>query len=284
MGKYTIQGIIDMPIQYDQLGNVIQGDNGSLGIDINQQSAARIKRQGANIAVPFGEREVPGIPQGAELPESPEMVTTYTDANGVTPPDFLRVRIRVPLNYINQYTQGGNLELATAGGVIFPFTPSISYDVKAEYTASNPLHSNFPINFYQRSSVGAITITGKFTVENADDARVYLATVHLLRALTRMRSGGQGGDVDSGAPPPVCRLDAYGQMLKNVPVVITSIRIELPDSVDYFITNNDVTGQTSVPTISTLAVTCLPMYSRAEMQNFSVDNYVNNVYAGKGYI
>ena len=234
--------------------------------------------------VPFGERLVPGVPPGAQPRSTPNTVVNYTDANGLTLPEFSRVRIRVPLNYLNNYTNGRNSELAKLGGIIFPFTPSISYDVKADYTASNPLHSNFPINFYQRSSVGPISITGKFTVESKEDARVYLATIHLIKALTKMRSGGSTGDEDSGAPPPVCRLDAYGDMLKNVPVVITNLRVELPDSVDYFTTVDMVTGQTSVPVISTISITCLPMYSRAEMQSFSVDNYVNNRYAGKGFI
>jgi hypothetical protein len=234
--------------------------------------------------VPFGERIVPGVPRGAQPKITPNTVVNYTDANGLTLSKFSRVRIRVPLNYLNSYTMGRKSELGKLGGIIFPFTPSISYDVKADYTTSNPLHSNFPINFYQKSSVGPISITGKFTVESAEDARVYLATVHLIKALTKMRSGGSTGDEDSGAPPPICRLDAYGEMLKNVPVVITSFRVELPDSVDYFTTNDFTTGQTSVPVISTIAITCLPMYSRAEMQSFSVDNYVNNRYAGKGFI
>lgn len=289
LGKYTIRGIIDMPTSYTvngQPATEAEYNAATAAINANMPPMLDVGAGAGRgfINTPFGEREVPGVEPGAEAPVIPEIMTTYTDSNGLTPPEFSRVRIRVPANYLNAYTVGKNSELAALGGIIFPFTPSISYDVKAEYTASNPLHSNFPINFYQRSSVGAISINGKFTVENSDDARIYLATVHLLRSLTKMRFGGSTGDADSGAPPPVCRLDAYGEMLKNVPVVITSIRIELPDAVDYFITVDDVTGQTSVPVISTLAITCLPMYSRAEMQSFSVNNYVNNAYAGRGYI
>jgi hypothetical protein len=161
------------------------------------------------------------------------------------------------------------------------------------------MHSNFAINFYQRSSVGPISITGKFSVENEADAGAYISTVHLLKSLTRMRSGGasnagagRGGntfsDSDSGAPPPVCRLDAHGEMgLNNVPVVISSYRIEMPDNVDYFTlpaTSNY--GATSVPTVSTIAITCLPMYSRNEMQRFSVTGYLtdSNWYKKQGFI
>jgi len=236
----------------------------------------------------FGERDVPGVPDGAEPVEFPEVETLYLNADGVnesTSEESMRVRIRVPGKYLVDSTTGPGGQLANIGGIIFPFTPSISFDVKADYTASNPLHSNFPINFYQRSSIGPITISGKFSVENWVDAGMYLSTVTLLKALTRMRSGGSTGDRDSGAPPPVCRLDAYGEyMLKNVPVAITSFRVELPDGVDYFIYDSEFYGKASVPVVSTIAVTCLPMYSRSEMQSFSVTGYLNGSFAGKGFI
>jgi hypothetical protein len=236
----------------------------------------------------FGERELFGVNAGAEADEIFPAETEFKDANGnvTSPVSDTRVRIRVPSKYLTRATSGNNdeLSLSNMGGIIFPYTPSISYDVKADYSAQNPLHSNFAINFYQRSSIGPITITGKFSVENSKDAGVFLATRHLLMALTRMRSGGAtSGDSDSGAPPPICRLDAHGEMLRNVPVAISSFRVELPDSVDYITINNGF-GLHSVPTISTIAITCLPMYSRDEMQKFSVNGYLNKSYNNKGYI
>lgn len=239
--------------------------------------------------VEYGERQVPGVPEGAERPLSPDAPSvTVNDANGVSifSESDTRVRIRVPSKYLNMYTGGGGaMSPDKIGGILFPYTPSISFDVKADYAATNPLHSNFPINFYQRSSVGSINISGKFSVENNEDAEVYISTLHLLKALTRMRSGGAAvGDSDSGAPPPICRLNAFGDaMLKNVPVAITSFRVELPDSVDYFITDG-MNGTNSIPVVSTIAITCLPMYSREEMQNFSVTGYINKKYSNKGYI
>ena len=235
----------------------------------------------------FGEREIYGVAPGAERPMIYPPVVTFKNADGVSPVGTLRVRIRVPPKYLNATTSGlrNELSVENLGGIVFPYTPSISYEVKADYSPSNPLHSNFAINFYQRSSVSAISISGKFSVENSEDAGVYLSTIHLLKALTKMRSGGAGGDFDSGAPPPICRLDAYGEMmLQNVPVAITSFRVELPDGVDYFTCNSYIHGVNSVPTVSTIAITCLPMYSRSEMQEFSVTGYLNKSYNRKGYI
>jgi hypothetical protein len=192
----------------------------------------------------------------------------------------LRVKIRVPTNYLTNSTSGINKELSKLGGIIFPYTPSINYEHKAEYSTANPTHSNFSVYFYKNSSISAISITGKFTVQHDSDAGVYLATVHLLRALTKMRSGGITGDTDSGAPPPVCRLDAYGDaMLANVPVAITSFRLELADNVDYYNLGPEaaaIYGQASVPTMSTITLSCIPVYSRQEMQDYSVTDWLNN--------
>lgn len=224
---------------------------------------------------PFGERSVPGVPSGA-MPAKPSPTQiTVVDINGNKLGKDLRVKIRVPSDYLVASTIGTKSELLQHGGIIFPYTPTISYDVKAEYSSATPLHSNFAIQFYQRSSVGPITVTGKFTVQNAADAGVYLSVVNLLRALTKMRSG---GETNSGSPPPVCRLDGHGDMaLNNVPVAITGFRVEYPDSVDYFtFPGFDQLGVTSVPVVSTIAVTCLPMYSRDEMLRFTVDGFIND--------
>jgi len=229
-------------------------------------------------------------------------ITTLSGQSSSTNPD-LRVRLRVPSDYITSLTSGSSLsELSALGGIIFPYTPTISFENKADYSSQTPTHSNYAINFYKNSSVSDISISGKFTVQNERDALVYLSSILLLKALTKMRFGGPAApsagagrgavnysDPDSGAPPPVCRLDAYGDfMLKNVPVVITSFRTEWPDTVDFYSLNGNLDsrfGQTSVPTVSTIAITCKPMYSRAEMQSMSVTKYLNDsFYRRQGFL
>lgn len=215
------------------------------------------------------------VPLGAEPAGDAEPFVIFKDINGRKLGQDIRVKIRVPPSYF----LGKAALLMNAGGVIFPYTPTINFEYKADYATQTPLHSNFAINFYQRSSIGSISIAGKFTVSNKKDADMYLASLHLLRSLTKMKFGGAaGGDPDSGAPPPVCRLDAYGEyMLKNVPVAITNVRVDLPDTVDYFTFKDDV-GDTinSVPVSSSLSVTCLPMFSRNEMQKFNVAGYMSS--------
>lgn len=219
------------------------------------------------------------IPEGAEKPQFPPTQTNVFNIAGSSMTNDLRVRIRVPEWYITPITEGfgkevGQGDLSNLSGIIFPYTPQITYSVKADYANQNPTHSNFILYFYQRSSVSAISISGKFTVENQKDAINYLSTTRLLKALTRMRFG---PDPDAGAPPPVCRLDAYGDMmLKNIPVVISEFRVELPDGVDYFRCSPSDFGFNMVPTLSTIQITCLPIYSRRELQEFSVKSYISN--------
>lgn len=192
-----------------------------------------------------------------------------------------RVRIRVPSSY---YSAKLVQPIKNFGGIIFPYLPQIEIENKADYSAQAPMHSNFSQYFYQRSSVTPISISGKFTVGNEKEAEIYIATIHLLRALTKMRSGGISGDANTGAPPPICRLDAHGVfMLSNVPVSVTNFKVSLPDNVDYYTVgkangqiSNSYYGITSVPVISTISVTLNPMYSRNEMQKFNVTAWLNN--------
>jgi len=247
------------------------------------------------LAVPLGAQPIP--PKAGQV-----------RINGEAGNNDMRVKIRVPSRYFtddqqmsngnpeamggysnitNQITASANGTLQRLGGIIFPYTPTITMDFKADYGSVSPQHSNFALYFYKNSSVTPISISGKFTVQNEEDASVYLATVHLLRALTKMSTVSSitgYSDLSAGSPPPVCRLDAYGDfMLANVPVVINSFRMELPDSVDYFTIGKDSRstyakpyGQASVPTVSTIAVTCIPIYSRAEMQKFSVTGWTGD--------
>jgi hypothetical protein len=238
---------------------------------------------GSSLATDITGRISAAVPYGAMPKQAPPPTIIFKDVNGTKLGKDMRVKIRVPGNYL----VGKAARLKNLNGIIFPYTPSIGYEYKADYSASNPLHSNFPINFYQRSSISSIAISGKFSVETPTDAEMFIATLHLLRSLTKMRSGGStSGDPDSGSPPPVCRLDAYGDdMMKNVPVAITSVRVELPDGVDYFTHQDSAGSMNSIPVVSTIAITCLPMFSRREMQQFNVSGYlVNPSFRQQGYM
>lgn len=191
--------------------------------------------------------------------------------------DDYRVKLKVPQSLITRFAHG---PLFGFGGIVFPYTPTISYEMSAAYANMTPMHSNYPVNFYKHSTISSFTLSAKFTVQNDTDAIFYLSTMHLLRTLTKMR---YGNDDSAGSPPPVCRFDAYGDfMLKNIPVVVQSMRSEYPDSVDYYELNSDLNpnsiagedkidfGTNFIPTMSSITLSLLPMYSRFEQSQFSV--------------
>jgi hypothetical protein len=207
----------------------------------------------------------------------------------------LRAKLRVPDRYIQSGTPsaGPNDVIKNNGGILFPYTPSIAMDNKADYAVQVPMHSNFPINFFKNGNVGSITVTAKFTAQSPGEAAVLLGTIHLLRSLTKMRWGNEDG---AGSPPPVCRFDAYGDyMFSNVPVVVANWRHELPEGVDYISVGGPASPGTSVPntygysmvpTMSSITLTLNITYSRREMQNYTVSDWLQGttVKAGGGYL
>jgi hypothetical protein len=196
-----------------------------------------------------------------------------------------RTRLLVPKSYLVGQTAGPNKELLNSGGIIFPYTPSIGLEHNANYSPINAMHSNYTQFFYKNSQVSEIAVTAKFTVQNEKDAGILLAVNHLLRALTKMRFG---NDSNAGSPPPVCRLMAWGDyMLDNVPVAVKSFKLELSDSVDYFTIGSATAhlyGVTSVPVMTTISLSLVPLYSRKEMMNGTVTGWLTDNQRAQGYL
>jgi hypothetical protein len=210
-----------------------------------------------------------------------------------------RVRLTIPSEYISGLQTS---ILKSKNGIIFPYTPQISFDNVADYATQNLTHSNYTIYSYKSSRVSAINLTAKFTVQNDVDAENYLAMLTVMRSLIKMRTGTPTNkDPLAGAPPPVCRLNAYGaNMLNNVPVAVASFRVDLPAEVDYYSSNqsndlNNDLGQSGyipfpqtnlIPTVSTIVMSLIPMYSRNEMLGYNIQKWIDGDSAmqNRGYL
>jgi hypothetical protein len=217
-----------------------------------------------------------GVPVGAERSRS----MTKASADWAETKD-LRAILRVPQSYLKGPAAGPGKILNDFGGILFPYTPTISYDNQAQYGSVNPVHSNYTQYYFKSSQVGQISISAKFTVQNEKEGKVWLGIVHLLRSLTKMR---WGKDSNAGSPPPVCRLEAYGDyVLRNVPVVISSFKFDLPDNVDYISVGGEYKNSL-VPSITTFNIGLNVMYSRREMQDYSVDDWIAGDLRGQGYL
>jgi hypothetical protein len=104
------------------------------------------------------------------------------------------------------------------------------------YSQLATTHANYPYYAYQNSEPANLTIVGEFPVQNQTDAAHWVATIHFLRAVTKMFFGGD--DATRGNPPPILKLNGYGNhVFKNVPVIVTNFTCELRADVDYIATH-----------------------------------------------
>lgn len=234
------------------------------------------------------------VPNYSFPDESPDTAASAVPSNPV--PAFARfknadrrVRLIVPEKYLTGPAAGptyGNTNrgiLNLNGGVVFPYTPQISLEHTANYSSVNTMHSNFTQYFYKNSGVGEISVSGKFTVQNSFEAATLLAVQHLCRALIKMPFG---DDADAGSPPPVCRLMGYGDyQLEGTPVAIKSYKMDLPDNVDYFVVDKKYGyGTTSVPISTVITLMLVPLYSRQEQLQFSVEKWLTGNQRIQGYL
>ena len=187
--------------------------------------------------------------------------------------------------------------LMETGGIIFPLTPSIILQHQAGYNPLQLTHSNQPHYAYQHSEVSSFTCIGEFPVQNYEDARMWVATLHFLRSVTKMFFGGSENSKDfKGNPPPILQFNGYGNyVFKNVPVVVTNFSVELTQGVDYICTSQGLSAsmddiddgitnygsessnfpETWAPAMSMFNLQLQPVYSRDTMKNFSMRQFVN---------
>jgi hypothetical protein len=192
-----------------------------------------------------------------------------------------RVRINCDWNIFNSQMFK---PLESTGGVVWPFTPTVSIATKANYTSVDTVHSNYPFQAYKNSVVDDIQITGEFSCETEKDAAYWIAATVFFKTATKMFFG-QGPN--EGNPPIVCNLTGYGSSIfEKVPVIIKSFSVDLNPDVNYIQCNSFGTN-TWVPVMSTISVTVSPIYNRRNLRRFSLTDFANGKAVGPdgvGYI
>lgn len=141
-------------------------------------------------------------------------------------------RVRLSLSNWSSFRSSPVLKpLKDAGGLIFPYTPTIGISSGATYNGISTVHTNYTFQAYKSSEPGTISIVAPMYVEDPEQGLYWIAMVHYLRSLTKMFSG---ADPKAGNPPPVIMLNGYGNyVFKNVPVVVKRMSISLNAECDY---------------------------------------------------
>jgi hypothetical protein len=236
-----------------------------------------------------------GLNTGAESPLNTSGEARWSSRDSVT--DF-RVKLTLPQASDLRstfFTSELMNPLSDTGGIVFPLTPTIILQHQASYNPLAMTHSNYPFYAYQHSEVSSFTVVGDFPVQNYEDARHWVATLHFLRAVTKMFFG---SGANQGNPPPILKFNAYGDnVFKNVPVVVTNFSVELTNNVDYISTTqgstviNEVSGAERValglsdpkltaptswaPAMSMFNIQLQPVYSRETVKNFNMQDFVS---------
>lgn len=181
----------------------------------------------SNIAS-IGRLDAAGLMSGAEgVGDLLGAVSMFSDSGNSN--DW-RVRLSLPF-WPSFRTSPALKPLVDAGGMIFPYTPEISFATTAKYNPISTTHTNYQFQAYENSQPGPITITAPMMVEDSTQALYWVAALHYFRSVTKMFAG---FDPKAGNPPPVVMLNGYGSyVFKNVPVAITNFQTQLPKDCDY---------------------------------------------------
>ena len=303
-----------IPRIFDQLGKNVS-DTFSAGSEfVNQKlegfapKVRKVQKLAENLSTPKGfmkESRRQTLPDGVLGDLKAGAVASFPKAQE----QDWRVRLSMP--NVEPFSSSNLLEpLRETNGLVFPFTPAVLVSHSASYNALQPTHTNYPYQIYQSSQVDQLVITGDFFVQNGFEAQYWVSALHYLRSCTKMFYGGEG--VNQGAPPPVVKLNGYGDYVFNdVPVVIVQFTIDMPQEVDYISTSigdfqggmmgpmqsrelpaiqSRIMGSSAMagegksswaPTQSLFSVTVQPLYSRRAVESFSLEKFVNGGYVGK---
>jgi hypothetical protein len=183
-------------------------------------------------------------PPNSYTPASTAIAQQYTNTGGTvqatqptTPaPDQ---RVRISPQYGQESTVYGDTTLLTnpmkplfvSGGLVFPYTPSITFTGNTEYGNMNMVHTNQDFAYFIRAQSYKITIQGDFTAQTDVEASYLLGCLHFLRSNTKMRFGMT--DSQHGLPPPVLLLNGFGNYVMNaLPILIESWSMDYPKDVD----------------------------------------------------
>lgn len=178
---------------------------------------------------------------------------------------------------------------STGDKFVFPYTPTIIIQHSANYSNVAPIHNNYPFFTYQNSQVNELVIVGQFYAQNALEAQYWVAALHYLRSVTKMDFGQNG----TGNPPPIVKLNGYGDYVFNdLSCIITTFTVDMPNEVDYIATGLKAQGGDPAsaeyiswaPSESQFSISVQPIFSRDKVRQFNYKQFVAGNLIDKGYV
>lgn len=197
-----------------------------------------------------------------------------------------RIRIRAKPGMENEIYGTGPISMFNdTNGLVFPYTPQISWEQTVNYSALNLVHVNQDFHYYGSTPNLQIGIAGRFTAQNNLQAQYCFAVIHFLRTVSKMRFGMQ--DQKRGLPPPMLVLDGYGDyMFNQLPIILNRYNIELQNDIDYVSVPMEQ-GEAWVPSDFIIGLTVTIQNPPQQWRDqFNLDSFRNGQMLGatKGWI
>ena len=184
----------------DPVADIGEGAEGD-GLDGVEQAAISEQQQAAINAQAMKARA-----------QQQQTVSEMREASGVKNADGdwrVKLRLAPQATYLYKAPEPGILApLAVTDGIIFPYTPTIDVQYRAEYQNYSPTHSNYQHYFYKNSSVQTVQLQAEFTAQDTIEAEYLLAVIHFLKSASKMF---YGQDAERGSPPPLLYLTGLGE-------------------------------------------------------------------------
>lgn len=121
--------------------------------------------------------------------------------------------------------------LGTTSGLIFPYTPRVSFDHKVNYQSQDITHTNITHHYYQNTPTPSLSVEAKFTADNRANALHMLSAIWYLNACSKCDFGMNTST--PGLPPPILYFSGYDTTIDNIPVLISSVNYTYPDDKHY---------------------------------------------------
>lgn len=198
----------------------------------------------------------------AQLARLAELESYYTPSSGST---------------LAQQAEWERLHASATGDyfVQFDVTPDITESGSAMYGEISDIRGPASILYYQGSPSRTFTLNAKFVSRTDNEAKRCFQQIQTLKSWRMPEDlNGKGGDM---RPPTLLYLRGYGDMLRDIPVVMTDISIDLSSEHDFIQASMSSnrghgTGQSSsVPIICPVSITLKEAHSldgEAEDQQF----------------
>jgi hypothetical protein len=187
---------------------------------------------------------------------------------------------RIKLSYLagsNKTYPGILAPLQATNGMLFPYTPSISWSHEVDYEQMTMTHANTNYEAYARTRNISFSISGKFTVQNQTEGLYALAAIHFLRSCTKMYFGETDASAGkAGIPPPILELNGYGTyMFNHIHCFIRSQNLSFDENAQ-MVNIKASNGNVLLPAVFTVTVTLQTQTTaRAQRKDFSLDKFIS---------